>query len=56
MLLDGKEPVAQPLAGRMSVAVGCAATESMRSGGAVVRVKERQPWMTEDGAPLARLS
>lgn len=56
MLLDGKEPVAQPLAGRMSVAVGCAATESMRSGGAVVRVKERQPWMIEDGAPLARLS
>ena len=33
MILDGKEPVATPLAGRMSVAVGCSATESMREGG-----------------------
>lgn len=45
MILHGKEPVAQPIAGRMSVAVGCAATESMRAGGRVIRVKEPQPWM-----------
>jgi len=32
MVLDGKEPVATPLAGRMSVAVGCAATEAIRKG------------------------
>lgn len=32
MLLDGKKPVATPLAGRMSVAVGVAATESIRNG------------------------
>ena len=32
MLLDGKRPVATPLAGRMSVATGCAATESLRNG------------------------
>ena len=45
MILKGKEPVAQPIAGRMSVAVSCAATESMRAGGKVVRVKEPAPWM-----------
>ncbi|MFD0871831.1 Inositol 2-dehydrogenase [Chlamydia abortus] len=45
MILHGKEPVAQPIAGRMSVAVGCAATESMRAGGRVIRVKEPRPWM-----------
>jgi predicted dehydrogenase len=33
MVLDGKEPVAPAIAGRMSVAVGCRATESMRNGG-----------------------
>lgn len=38
MILEGKEPVATPIAGRMSVAVGCAAAESMRSGGKVVEV------------------
>lgn len=32
MLVDGKRPLATPLAGRMSVAVGCAATESLRDG------------------------
>jgi predicted dehydrogenase len=32
MLVNGKQPVATPLAGRMSVAVGCAATESIRNG------------------------
>ncbi len=32
VLLDGKKPLSTPLAGRMSVAVGCAATESLRNG------------------------
>ncbi len=31
MLLDGKRPLATPLAGRMSVAAGCAATWSLRN-------------------------
>ncbi len=35
MILDGKSPVATPIAGRMSIAVGCAATESLRNGGKV---------------------
>lgn len=39
MILDGKEPVASPIDGRMSVAVGCAATKSMRSGGTPVPVE-----------------
>ncbi len=38
MVLDGKEPVAPPLAGRMSVATGCAGAESMRNGGRPVDV------------------
>ena len=38
MVLDGKEPLAPPEAGRMSVAAGCAGAESMRSGGGVVEV------------------
>lgn len=32
MLLDDKRPLATPLAGRMSVAAGCAATWSLRNG------------------------
>ncbi len=32
MVLDGKRPLSTPLAGRMSVAVGCAATSSLRNG------------------------
>lgn len=32
MLLEGKKPVSTPLAGRMSVAAGCAATWSIRNG------------------------
>lgn len=47
MVLDGKEPVADAVAGRMSIAVGCAATESLRSGGKVVMVKEPEPWMLD---------
>jgi hypothetical protein len=36
--LDGKEPVATPLAGRMSVAAGVCAAESLRSGGIPIDV------------------
>lgn len=38
MIMDGIEPVASPEAGRMSVATGCAATESMRNGGIPVDI------------------
>ena len=38
MLLDNKKPVATPLAGRMSVAVGCAATESIRNKNQVMEI------------------
>ncbi|MFC1735729.1 Gfo/Idh/MocA family protein [Candidatus Hydrogenedentota bacterium] len=31
MLINGREPLATPLAGRMSVAIGCAATQSVRN-------------------------
>lgn len=54
MILDGKAPIAPPLAGRMSVAVGCAATESMRAGGKVVHVKQPEPWMLGLEERLAR--
>jgi len=39
-VLDGKEPLATPVAGRMSVAAGCAGADSMRSGGQVQVVPE----------------
>ena len=42
MIDRGIEPVATPIAGRMSVAVGCAATESLRSGGKVVKIRPFQ--------------
>lgn len=38
MVLLGKEPIATPIAGRMSVAAGCAAAQSIRSGGIPVDV------------------
>ncbi|MBU0606442.1 MAG: gfo/Idh/MocA family oxidoreductase, partial [Armatimonadetes bacterium] len=40
MVLEGKEPLATPIAGRMSVAAGCAGADSMRSGGEVQVVPE----------------
>jgi len=40
MVLEGKEPLATPVAGRMSVAAGCAGAESMRAGGGLVEVPE----------------
>jgi predicted dehydrogenase len=43
MVLDGKEPLATPEAGRMSVAAGCAGAESMRSGGRPVDVPPLPP-------------
>ena len=44
MCLDGKEPVATPLAGRMSVAAGVCAAQSMRSGGLPVDVPSPPDW------------
>ncbi len=38
MILTGKRPISTPLAGRMSVATGCAATESIRSGSKVIQI------------------
>lgn len=37
-VLDGREPVATPVDGRMAVAVGCCGAESMRNGGMPVDV------------------
>ncbi|MDH7568933.1 MAG: Gfo/Idh/MocA family oxidoreductase [Armatimonadota bacterium] len=44
MVLEGKEPLATPLAGRMSVAAGCAATQSLRAGGIPVDVPPPPAW------------
>jgi len=44
MVIDGKEPVATPLAGRMSVAAGCAAADSLRSGGTPQDVPPPPDW------------
>lgn len=38
MVIEGKEPVSTPLAGRMSVAVGCAGAISMRNGGVPIDI------------------
>lgn len=38
MLVDGKRPVATPLAGRMSVAAGCAGTASIRNNSQAVDI------------------
>ena len=40
LVLYNKQPLTSPFAGRMSVAVGCAATESIRSGGKVVSIDQ----------------
>ena len=39
MIVEGKRPIATPLAGRMSVAAGCAGTESLRNGSIPIDVK-----------------
>jgi predicted dehydrogenase len=38
MVIEGKEPLATPIAGRMSVAVGCAGTHSIRNGSRMVEI------------------
>lgn len=38
MVLDGREPLADPIAGRMSVAAGCTAAQSLREGSRPVEV------------------
>lgn len=40
LILYDKKPLTTPFAGRMSVAVGCAATESIRNGGKVIEIKQ----------------
>jgi predicted dehydrogenase len=40
LVLYDKQPLTTPFAGRMSVAVGCAATESIRAGGKVVMISQ----------------
>jgi predicted dehydrogenase len=40
MILSGKEPVATPIAGRMSVATACTATDSLRNGGVLRTVPD----------------
>jgi predicted dehydrogenase len=40
LVLYNKQPLTTPFAGRMSVAVGCAATESIREGGKVVKIDQ----------------
>ncbi|WP_413375564.1 Gfo/Idh/MocA family protein [Alkalihalobacillus sp. 1P02AB] len=40
LVLHNKQPLTTPFAGRMSVAVGCAATESIRAGGKVMEVSQ----------------
>jgi len=37
-VLSGKKPLTSPVAGRQSVAVGCLATESIRSGGKILKI------------------
>ncbi|MGQ9632301.1 MAG: Gfo/Idh/MocA family protein [bacterium] len=44
VVLNDKEPLAHPLAGRMSVAAGCAGAESLRNGGGVVEVPPPPAW------------
>jgi predicted dehydrogenase len=44
MCLDGKEPLAPPLAGRMSVAAGVCAANSLRNGGMPVDVPPPPAW------------
>ena len=39
-VLKGKKPLSTALAGRMSVAAGCAATDSIRKGGGMVKIKK----------------
>lgn len=49
MCLDGKDPVAPPLAGRMSVAAGVCAARSIRSGGMPIDVPLPPDWVNSRG-------
>ena len=40
LVLEGREALTTPLAGRMAVAVGCAATESIRNGNVPMDIRE----------------
>lgn len=44
MVLDGRQPLATPLAGRNSVAVGCAAADSLRNGGTPIDIPPAPEW------------
>jgi len=46
LVLRDKQPLTNPFAGRMSVAVGCAATESIRAGGRVIEISENSSVVT----------
>jgi predicted dehydrogenase len=48
MIVDGKKPLSTPLAGRMSVAVGCAATHSIRNGSVPVEIEDVPQDLRED--------
>lgn len=54
MVLNDKDPVSTPEAGRMSVATACAATDSLRAGGMPVDVPEID-WLGVD-EPVAGMS
>lgn len=47
MCLDGVEPLAPPLAGRMSVAAGVSAAHSLRNGGIPVDIPPPPAWLTQ---------
>ena len=57
LVLFDKQPLTTPFAGRMSVAVGCAATESIRSGGKVVSIGQgrHKPQTADDNLTLPHL-
>jgi predicted dehydrogenase len=54
MILTGKKPVADAVAGRMSVAVGCAATKSLRSEGKVIAIKPLPPGIRPGSIPARK--
>lgn len=55
LVLYNKQPLTSPFAGRMSVAVGCAATESIRSGGKVVPIDQGKHKPTESKEAACQL-
>ncbi|WP_419955487.1 Gfo/Idh/MocA family protein [Neobacillus niacini] len=55
LVLYNKQPLTTPFAGRMSVAVGCAATESIRSGGKVVQIEQGRHKPNQSGLEFVEL-